>query len=134
MPQSKEQRATYLKEYGKQWYQDNKEKRDAQKKEYNKINKEKIAVQRQEYNLKKKYGITLKEKNDILKKQNNKCKICSFKFNENEFKSIACVDHCHTTNKVRGLLCRTCNAGLGYFRDNTERLTNAIVYLEYTQE
>ena len=62
----------------------------------------------------------------MLKKQNNKCKICNVKFS----KSTACVDHCHTTNKVRGLLCRLCNIGLGHFKDNTEILTNAITYLE----
>jgi len=66
----------------------------------------------------------------MLQKQNNKCKICSVKFDENASKTKACVDHCHTTNNVRGLLCRTCNAGLGYFKDNTERLTNAINYLQ----
>ncbi len=34
------------------------------------------------------------------------------------------ADHCHTTNKPRGLLCVRCNAGLGYFKDNSEHLTD----------
>jgi hypothetical protein len=130
---NKDKLQAYSKEYNKKWYQDNKEKRDAQKKEYNKINKEKIKLQKQEYELKKKYGITLKERNILLQKQNNKCKICSLKFNENIFKLKACVDHCHETEKIRGLLCRTCNAGLGYFKDNIEQLTKAINYLKETK-
>ena len=108
----------------------NKEKINARRKQYRKNNKEKIKLNEKNKWLKRKYGITLKERNVILKKQNNKCKICFYKFNENEFKSIACVDHCHTTNKIRGLLCRTCNAGLGYFKDNIETLTKVITYLE----
>jgi hypothetical protein len=40
------------------------------------------------------------------------------------------VDHCHTTGKVRGLLCSTCNTALGSFQDNPAYLKAAIHYLE----
>lgn len=40
------------------------------------------------------------------------------------------VDHCHTTNIVRGLICSSCNAVLGYSKDNTNTLENAIKYLK----
>jgi hypothetical protein len=39
------------------------------------------------------------------------------------------IDHCHKTGLTRGLLCRSCNVGLGFFRDNVESLRNAVVYL-----
>lgn len=39
-------------------------------------------------------------------------------------------DHCHTTDKFRGLLCRTCNAGLGFFHDNPALLRAAALYLD----
>ncbi len=39
------------------------------------------------------------------------------------------VDHCHVTNKVRGMLCNHCNKGLGHFRDNPELLEFARIYL-----
>jgi hypothetical protein len=40
-----------------------------------------------------------------------------------------CIDHCHTTGKVRGLLCHACNRALGNFGDNIANLEQAIIYL-----
>ena len=51
------------------------------------------------------------------------CKICGTV-------SPLVVDHCHTTGKVRGLICSHCNSVLGYSRDNTQTLENAINYLK----
>lgn len=39
------------------------------------------------------------------------------------------VDHCHSTNKVRGMLCNRCNKGLGLFRDDPDLLEFARIYL-----
>lgn len=39
------------------------------------------------------------------------------------------IDHCHKTNRFRGLICNLCNRGLGLFRDNPAALENAIKYL-----
>ena len=84
--------------------------------------------------LKKRYGITTGDRNKIMKEQGSKCAIC---YNEIEFKQglglnswTATVDHDHKTNKVRGILCGSCNNVLGRVQDNTEILTNAIKYLE----
>ena len=41
------------------------------------------------------------------------------------------VDHCHKNGKVRGLLCRSCNLGIGQLRDDIEVLSNAITYLQW---
>ena len=41
-----------------------------------------------------------------------------------------CIDHCHTTLNVRGILCSKCNTGLGMFNDNVDALVNAIKYLQ----
>lgn len=81
------------------------------------------------YNLRK-FGITIDQYIELNKAQLGLCAIC--KKPENENKSLA-VDHCHTTGKVRGLLCAKCNQGLGSFKDDTERLTNAIKYLTKAQ-
>ena len=39
------------------------------------------------------------------------------------------VDHCHATGRIRGILCRVCNTGLGAFRDDPSVMQNAITYL-----
>ena len=60
--------------------------------------------------LKRKYGITLDIYNDMLKNQKGVCKICKQLCKSGK---VLAVDHCHQTGKVRGLLCATCNTGLG---------------------
>lgn len=78
--------------------------------------------------LKKRYGIDLQEYSSLLKKQKYKCKICGDKKKAN--KDALPVDHCHKTGKVRGILCPTCNAGLGSFKDSEKLLKQAIKYLK----
>ena len=41
-----------------------------------------------------------------------------------------CIDHCHKTGKIRGLLCDTCNRALGLFKDDIQMLKNSVAYLE----
>lgn len=53
--------------------------------------------------------------------------------NKKDIKSLA-VDHNHTTGKVRELLCQDCNSGLGFFEDSTQRLQQAIDYLNKHSE
>lgn len=71
-----------------------------------------------------KYGINQEIYDEMIKEQDNKCAIC-----HNEFEDTPNIDHCHETNKVRGLLCSPCNRGLGFFRDNSEALKRAANYL-----
>jgi hypothetical protein len=40
------------------------------------------------------------------------------------------VDHCHESGKIRGLLCLTCNVGLGMFKEDVDIMKNAIEYLK----
>ena len=70
----------------------------------------------------KKYGLTVDEYKELESKQEYKCAIC-----KQEITLV--IDHCHDSNEVRGLLCSNCNAGLGFFQDNTEVLYSAIEYL-----
>lgn len=74
----------------------------------------------------------------MLKINNNVCSICknpntTRSNNKNSIKGLS-IDHCHTTGKVRGLLCCACNSGLGYFKDSTDLLLSAIMYLKCHQE
>ena len=79
------------------------------------------------YELKAHYGITLDEYEALLAKQNGHCAICGAV--EPGGMGMFHVDHCHGTGRIRGLLCTTCNAGLGHFKDNPETISKAIGYL-----
>jgi hypothetical protein len=75
--------------------------------------------------IKQKYKLSMESYNDMLDNQNGLCKICNNKFDYDLH-----IDHCHTTGKVRGLLCRDCNQGLGNFKDNTDLMLSGIKYLQ----
>jgi len=74
---------------------------------------------------------------DLLKQQNYCCKICSIELELNGQRTgnaVACIDHCHETNTYRGILCTSCNKGLGLFKDNVNLLLEAIKYLNERKE
>jgi hypothetical protein len=75
--------------------------------------------------LKQVYGLSTADYNAMLRQQNGACAICRRTSAER-----LCVDHCHKTNRVRGLLCRKCNTGLGCYGDDPERIAAAIAYLQ----
>ncbi len=77
--------------------------------------------------LKKHYGISFSKYLEMLKDQNNKCLICNCELLQDK---NTCIDHCHTTNKVRGVLCTNCNILLGQARDSVDILKSAQTYLE----
>lgn len=85
------------------------------------------------WNLKRKYGISVDEYDQLLVEQNGVCAICRSKeshvYKSGKLKDLS-VDHCHSTGKVRGLLCVKCNRALGYLDDSIERINRAITYLE----
>ena len=83
--------------------------------------------------LKRKYGISLEEYNKLSEKQEHKCAICG-NSEMNTKNNVLCIDHNHTTGKVRALLCGLCNTGLGNFLDNKILLENAIKYLDKYDE
>ena len=85
-------------------------------------------VRQRNNTLKSRYGLSLEEYGHIFSSQDGKCKICQTDL-EN---IIPCVDHCHGTGKVRGILCKSCNSMLGYAKDNTDTLKEAIAYLSST--
>lgn len=134
MLKNREARNLYLKQYRLK----NLEKDKLAKKKYYEKTKDKFREREKKWRqenpdksydtaLKYKYGITLEFVNKLKVKQNNKCKLC-----EKETKLL--VDHCHTTGKIRGLLCNKCNVALGSFKDNIEVLQKAIDYLKQTND
>ncbi len=74
--------------------------------------------------LRRQYGISLAQYELILARQNGACAICRQKS-----KRTLCVDHCHETGKVRGLLCTKCNSALGLYQDDPNLTEAATAYL-----
>lgn len=108
------------------WHIRNREYRKIKDKEYRQNNQEKER-KRARKNQVKSYGITEEDYNKMFEEQDGCCAIC--KRHQSEFTKSLFIDHCHKTNKVRGLLCHNCNIGLGSFKDNIELMKNGINYL-----
>ena len=86
-------------------------------------------AERRERMLMDKYGMTAKDYKDLFDKQNGCCAICKTDKSGHNVTDHLLVDHCHTTDKVRGLLCSSCNLMLGKAHDNINILSQAISYL-----
>ena len=146
-------------EYNKNYYEKNKDKMREYKQQYYLINKEHIRAKSREYyrknknrilqrvlkyqhkrysedlnyrekikkrRLKKWYNLTPDDLNLLLERQQYICPICK--------KSLAlldiAIDHNHQTGKIRGLLHRNCNLGIGLLNDTPEYAYNAYIYLK----
>lgn len=109
------------KEQIKEWKLNNKERWKAYKKQYSRF-----------YYLMKTYNITPEEYSQLEEQQNGKCAICGGGV-EDSNDVYLCVDHNHITGKIRGLLCRECNLGLGNFKESIEILQKAVQYMQETE-
>jgi len=87
-----------------------------------------LSQAKETYNLRARYGITAEDKKEKIQSQGNVCAICKQTFKN---KLDTHMDHCHTTNVLRGVLCGKCNLGLGKFNDSPQLLRYAAIYLEY---
>lgn len=82
-----------------------------------------------DWHTKNKYGVTSQQVADMFEDQAGACAICGSSL----FDSCH-IDHCHTTGKIRALLCRGCNQGLGSFNDSPEALLAAADYINQYKE
>ncbi len=119
--------------YSKEYYQ---------RPEVNARIKERVKVYNKEYRLRpgvrdrarvkiwKSKGIkmTVEMYNKMFEEQNGCCSICGT-YQSSDKRNLD-VDHCHTTGKVRGLLCHNCNVGIGHFSDDIDLLLSAVSYLK----
>lgn len=80
------------------------------------------------HKLKIKFNINYKEYLSLIK--TNECGICGKNITFVGKYKTGVIDHCHKTNRVRGILCRQCNNALGLFKDNIELLEKTIFYLK----
>lgn len=91
--------------------------------EYFQRDRDNARVFMKAYRERKLYGLEPGEYERMLEEQENRCAICGV------LSDVLCVDHDHTTDEVRGLLCKPCNLVLGMVGDNVERLMRAAEYL-----
>jgi len=104
----------------------NKESRARANRKYWKTDKGKATKFRA--NIKSEYGISIEERDKLLSEQDFACAICGVL--EVNLKKKLAIDHCHTSQKVRGLLCTVCNLGLGKFKDDPSLLLKAAEYIK----
>lgn len=91
------------------------------------------AEERREYSRRKKvesnYGVPYAVLEEMLENQGGVCGICETALTFHP-KATACVDHCHSTGVIRGILCRKCNAAIGSLGDTTYSVSKAVSYLQ----
>jgi hypothetical protein len=109
----------------REWAAENPERRAAYLAEY-RMRPERRRVMRDLY-YRRTYGISADDVDEMLDAQNGRCAICGEKAPD-RLASMH-LDHDHEHGQLRGLLCLSCNQGLGKFRDDPTVLLRAIVYL-----
>lgn len=120
--------------YKREWGAKNKDKVSRHNKKCRVKDLERTRMRDRKFNLKYKnhieelrllreYGLTIEQHRAMVVAQNGMCAIC-------ENPGSLCIDHCHKTGNVRGLLCRQCNTALGMSRDRIDLLEKMIVYLK----
>lgn len=146
----KEYMKKYYEEHKEEWNKKTQEKRDRNNKsrrekystdeefrkkiiaksiDWSKKNTEKRLSQRLS-----RYGLDYSEYLKMIEEQGGGCAICGVKTSQcsnskTGKKNRLFVDHCHDTGAVRGVLCSSCNFGIGKFYDNPELLEKAAEYL-----
>lgn len=139
----------------KEIYAKNREKRLAQMKAWKAANPEKVRAANQRWNAangdlrrqldrergvkyprratfyhwKRYFGLTPEAHAALIAAQDGKCRVCGVAFEPGRGEKSAHVDHDHKSGKVRGIICRECNLGIGHFRDDLALLEKAVVYL-----
>jgi len=94
-------------------------------KEWGKKNKQRRKRHSRSAKLKSKYGITINEYSELFEAQKGVCKICG---HEHERRPLN-VDHCHSTGRIRGLLCDKCNLAIGLIGDSKDLAMVIVRYL-----
>lgn len=146
------------KEYRHQYYLRNKKKAVSQAQNYYQRNKDRCKARnkaryaakhdeirsrmRQYYaankakwregNLKKHHGVSLSQYIKVVDSQNGCCGICGV--HQSKLRRPLALDHCHSSGKIRGVLCDKCNLGLGLLGDTLLPLVAAVEYLKRTEK
>lgn len=115
----------------RRWREDNAVRHKKQVRGWQIANPERVERNSQRHRMAK-YGMTPDEYQELLDTQGAVCAICN-KQEDAERKDgsrrALAVDHCHEVGTIRGLLCASCNIGLGCFKDSPDLLRSAAQYV-----
>lgn len=119
IPEQKERRREYM----RSWRESNRSRSNELARESYQRNKHKHVDKIKDRYYKKQYGISLEDKTHKVAAQEGKCLIC-----KQEFSSSAGthMDHCHKTQKLRGILCHVCNTKLAWFETYRQEIINYV--------
>lgn len=113
------------KAYKRDWYRKNTERRLERNRKWAEENREQVQEISRAGALRRQYGLTVGEYDALLAGQDGRCAICRKPPGRHRLS----VDHCHETGRVRGLLCKKCNTGIGMLGDTEERIRAVLKYL-----
>jgi len=108
-----------------EWYHRNRERVLAKERERRREDKNYYREKR----IRHLYKLTLDQVAQMKAAQSDKCAICSAILIDDGVQGMH-IDHCHASGRVRGLLCSSCNCGLGMFHDRADLLLAAAKYLD----
>lgn len=116
-------------EYKKAWRERNLDRLREYQRQYRQRPdvRERRKVSLRNGHLRRKFGITIEEFHSMLQDQGSRCKACG---GNADMGYGFHVDHCHSTGRIRGILCHGCNTALGLVRESPDRLRKLADYLE----
>lgn len=112
------------KEYKAKWFSENKERLAL-------VAVKPDALRKASWQIKYKYNLSYDEYTKRLEEANGKCCICGEIPKDGK---RLCVDHNHTTNQIRDLICKHCNWVIGHSKESIDILNNTIAYLNKWNE
>lgn len=84
------------------------------------------------------YNMTVEDYSALLKSQGGVCAICrkpeTARQGSKKRPTALAIDHCHETQKIRGLLCSNCNRGIGHLQESLAVLGAAMEYIKHHME
>jgi hypothetical protein len=110
--------------YDRAYRQANKARLNAQKRQRRALGPKPTAAVNRKNRLRR-YGLSVQDYDNMSARQNGSCAICRKKSD-----GRLCIDHSHVTRKLRDLLCRRCNGGLGFYDDDPILVRAAADYLD----
>jgi hypothetical protein len=126
-PEQRAAKAVYMRKYHAQRKALDPSAQRAKQRENQARYRKRHATHAREQHLVRKYGLTIAAWENMLDGQGGRCAIC--RTDDFSVGKGAAVDHCHRTGAVRGILCHSCNIGIGALRDDPAILRAAVAYL-----